>query len=136
MIDVQKLVTLDPVNDGLPRLFKGARTVEPNVKSHTNYYQRKGGDSTINLVDQATHQPIGRSVTYGNWFSKGIKGSSIATNAIRVDDPAPPGLGNAKAEHEWGFHLGVLRDGRLYGNDVNHDTMPWFLYERAKNDLQ
>jgi hypothetical protein len=97
----------------------------------------KGGDSTIRLIDQATRQPTGRIARYGNWLSKGIKGSSITSDEFQVDDPAFPGLGNEKSEHEWGFDQNqILRDGRMYGNDVNHDTMPWFLYERAKNDLQ
>jgi hypothetical protein len=38
-------------------------------------------------------------------------------------------------EYEYPFFDGTTGRGRLYGNDVNHDTMPWWTHDRVVSDL-
>jgi hypothetical protein len=131
VIDVQKLVTIDPVNNKQP--FKKARDLQSNVKSFKSYYQRKGGRSTIRRVDPVTNQVMAQGDDLSNWFSRGIKGSQFTAGdrqveVVHANDPVT-------RLHTFSTPL-ITANGRMYGNDVNHDTMPWYLYDNVIADLQ
>lgn len=124
---VRALVALDPVNDVPGKQTEG---VPNNVQYFTNYYQQKGGDTTIDLYTR----PLGikvDSITVEDPLN--IKGDTLNTNArrssqVRVD---VGDLADETVKHKVRDNL----DGKLKGRNVNHGTLPFFAYDFAVRDL-
>lgn len=129
---MEALVTIDPVNNKKPgKLANGP--VKNNVKKYRNYYQRKGGNSTIKYIDGNGNE-TGGEYTHGRWPMRFI--GSVMDCAI-PDQPqiqVEVQLANEKVEHGVGNPTDPQL-GRLFGWGVNHTTMPWWCYERVINDL-
>jgi hypothetical protein len=58
-----------------------------------------------------------------------VTGSEVADTVTKQVDTE---LGNVGAEHFYERPNGTMAIGRLFGNDVNHHTMPWWVYGRQK----
>jgi hypothetical protein len=76
--------------------------------------------------------------TWGNWSSILLRGSVMdsdvpGTVQWRVDTD----FANVATErdYEYAFYDGSTGRGRMYGNDVNHDTMPWWCHDKVVDDL-
>ena len=106
--------------------------VENNVMKFRNYYQRNVGPSEIVLVDGITKQPTGFVVTLDSWLGNTQRGSVITSGAADTQQyQVEVNFANDVSEHvfdgtDW---------GRLQGMDVNHDSIAWYVYEKALADL-
>jgi hypothetical protein len=115
--------------------FKRANgPVKTNVQKYRSYHQRLGGKSTIRKVDPATGNVTSVNAQYGNWISRVLRGSVMDslvadTDQKRVDTD----FANVAVERQYDrtFFDGSTGRGRLYGNDVNHDTMPWWCHDKV-----
>jgi hypothetical protein len=131
-IDVEKVVTIDPVaRYPFVKVVNGP--VKTNVKQYVNYYERKGGDSVLHEVDPNTGNLTGFSVELGSFFSRQFFGSVMQSDAPNTQTQVEVTWANVKVEHE--ETPGDQQLWRLYGNDVNHDTMPWWTYDKAIAEL-
>ncbi len=131
-IPVEVLVTIDPENgSALPRRTSGPLS---NVERFVNYYHdTTRRDSTVRLFDHITHAPAGYDNTYGNWFSEGLRGFALRSSAKDNDQiKVNTDWANVEADH----FLNATLDGKLLGKDVNHDTMPWYSYSFAMQELK
>ncbi len=136
-IPVEKLVTIDPVNNRPESLTTTSGSVKTNVKAFVNWYQDKGGNSTMRGIDENGNLTSDFD-TLGTALSRTIHGSSIESLAPKTETRVDTQLGNEKVEKAYFFpkpdpgHWGTAR---LYGNDVNHDTITWWLYDKAVQEL-
>jgi hypothetical protein len=122
------LVTLDPVNNNP---FKSTVGVPDNVYNYTNYYQQKGGDTTIDIYTRTTPSFKVSTKTVDDPLD--IKGQPLATEARRSDQVRID-VGvyqNKTVSHKIEDNL----DGKLKGRNTNHGTLPFFAYDLAVRDL-
>ena len=124
---INKLVTLDPVDEPPLKTTEG---VPDNVYNFVNYYQQKGGDTTVDLYTRRFDVKVD-SITVEDPLD--IKGETLATAArrsrqVRVD--VGP-LAGERVTHRVQDEL----NGKLRGRDVNHGTLPFFTYDFAVQDL-
>ncbi|CAN5473548.1 hypothetical protein BH09PLA1_BH09PLA1_05730 [soil metagenome] len=125
---ITSLVTIDPVNSSP---LKSTVGVPDNVYNFSNYYQQKGGDTTIDLYTRTTPSFKVSSQTYEDPLD--IKGEALATeargnNQVRIDVGI---YQDETVKHKVQDNL----DGKLKGRDTNHGTIPFFAYDLAVRDL-
>ncbi|MBC8107986.1 MAG: hypothetical protein H7Z14_15465 [Anaerolineae bacterium] len=123
---IRALVTLDPVDE--PPL-KHTAGIPGNVYNYSNYYQQKGGDTTIDLYTDPFDIKVD-SITVDD--PANIKGEPLPTtarksNQVRVDVV----YADETVKHEVRDNL----NGKLTGRNVNHGTLPFFAYDLAVEDL-
>lgn len=151
-VAVQRLVTLDPVKVFPLKAIRGS--VGDNVRTFVNLYQQglkvsnfKRLDAQDKIVEHYNQRYI------GDMF---IRGDTIATTLgspraiqIQVDtqqgdqpqyrdrarDAYEPTRDNAGDKDPLFNGLPDEPRWRLFGSRVNHNTLPWHAYERAKNEL-
>ncbi|NNM86872.1 MAG: hypothetical protein HKL96_14100 [Phycisphaerales bacterium] len=132
-IPVALLITLDPVN------FVHTTTgVSANVKTYINYYEDRGGYSHM----RCSWPEVNRTLVLGNNFDALLSGDYLpskaqGTHEIDVDKKwatrkvymrfTPPDF--PTTPH--GVNVAVS----LAGDQVNHDTLPWFVYRNVLRDL-
>jgi hypothetical protein len=125
---VHMLVTVDPVNTTAQKHTDGPTR---NVAYYLNYYQTNPGGSTMTLTPRG---PAQASTTYtfdGSSNPVGGVMPSLARHStqILVDDDGPlSGVTVTQAYSHFEY-------GTLQGADVNHMTMPWFLYQTVLQDF-
>jgi hypothetical protein len=125
---IDTLITLDPVNDNP---LKSTVGVPDNVYNFVNYYQQKGGDTTIDLYTDPFDIKVDSITVEDPLNLKGdtlVSEAQIRTRQIRIDAGA---LANTRVEHEVRDNL----NGKLKGSDTNHGSLPFFTYEFAVRDL-
>ncbi|MGH7180152.1 MAG: hypothetical protein ACREJC_22430, partial [Tepidisphaeraceae bacterium] len=127
-VPVQSLVTLDPVNQSI---VTGTAGVPENVNHFANYYQRKGGDTTVDLYTRTTPSIKVRSITVDDPLN--LKGDVLPTAArhskqIRVDSGP---LADQTVTHK----VDSLLNAKLKGKNVNHGTLPFFVRDPAVTDV-
>ncbi len=132
-IPVALLITLDPVN------FVHTTTGVPaNVKTYINYYEDRGGYSPMRCCWPEPN----RTLVLGNNFDALLSGDYLPSKAQRTDE--------VDVDRQWATRKVNMRftppefpttpHGNqmavsLVGDQVNHDTLPWFVYRNVLRDL-
>ncbi len=123
------LVTIDPVKTGLH-----SASVKNNVKKFTNYYQRKGCNGIFREKTTPHHPGPGWFGSVGDLVSRRIRGGSYSSAATT------PHQVNVTVDRKWNYREGSpdINDPvyRMYGKDVNHDTLPWYVEDCYVDLLQ
>jgi hypothetical protein len=146
-IPISLLITIDPVRNGpfgIARLLKPVHgRVKNNVGRFVNYYQTRGGSTNFALY-------LPQSSGNGDFFPPiyyegqeeinvpfgGLKGSAIGSDAAATVEVNITNLVGRDAtnveyfKHPLDLDLYNLNnwfDADLFGNNVQHDTMPYFV---------
>lgn len=125
---VHMLVTVDPVNTTAQKHTDGPLR---NVAYFYSYYQTNPGGSTITLTPRGRAQASTAFTFDGTNNPVGGPIPSIARHGaqIQVDGDGPFSdvtITQAYSHYDY---------GTLSGADVNHMTMPWFLYQTVLQDF-
>jgi hypothetical protein len=118
------IVTVDPVT-----LLKGMNASKGNVKRWVNYHQhRRTGTMELLLAGK----PYG-SQKFGNFASANFHGKNWSGKATS-DTDVPVAWGSTIKTQL--FAPGSPFTGKMAGSEVNHDTIPWFVYDNATGELK
>ena len=118
-VPVDVLVTIDPVNVTPLKHTDGPVS---NVRSFVNYYEFNPNEATMRLTDRAG-RPAG-TITFSdviNPVGGPLPSSARRTRQTLVDY-------GAWASRSVTHYLNRRYYGTMNGADVNHVTMPWYLY--------
>jgi hypothetical protein len=128
-VKVRSLVTLDPVN------HNGRHTdgVTSNVKYFSNYYQQRAGTTKVEVYIKKFGIKVHlRTVSVDdplNITGDVLPSEAHKTRQVRVDTV----YSDDSVSHE--VESGGIR-GRIKGKDVNHGTLPFFIYDAARRKLK
>jgi len=152
-VPISRLVTIDPVKKVLPGIgiaqpivFQRG-PVPSTVSQYKNYFQTKGGGTTFNLYLAGSSQggaafnnnlKVGTD-TYDPPFG-GLTGTAnIPSNAGTTTGVVVTLLGQQYAknvDYQTNFLAGATHyDADLKANNVQHDTIPWFVRGDVLTDL-
>ncbi len=126
-VPVRAVVTLDPVNSSPLKHTVG---VPSNVAIFSNFYQRKGGDTKVDVYTHTSPSVKVRSISVNdplNTIGDAILSAARRTRQVRVEIE----WANATIRHK----VQSLLDGKMKGRDVNHGTVPFCAYDSALADL-
>ncbi len=125
-IPIRAVVALDPVQFPVIKTTAG---VVNNVYRFGDYYQQRGGDTTVDVYTQHISVKV-KTITVDD--PENIKGEALPTaarrsRAIRIDTE----YADKSVKHQVESNL----DGKIKGNKVNHGTVPFYAYDWALEDL-
>ena len=148
-INVDKYIAIDPVHDGPARLIRFlSGPLETNIKSFSNYYQRRGGVADFNVFTAGSSgngtafniADYAGSVHAGNWFSGLLKGTELDAHKLApasvLQENIQKQLLRFASNVEWQSkpialnNLGPVSptfDAELSAQVVQHDMMPWYV---------
>jgi hypothetical protein len=126
MVPIKALVTLDPVES----IIKHTDGIPSNVARFGNYYQQKGGSTTVDVYTDPFNIKV-TSISVPD--PSNIKGGPLDSSAkesrqIRIDsgDYADKTVTHSVYSHA---------KGNIKGKNVNHGTLPFYAYDLAMEDL-
>jgi hypothetical protein len=142
-VSIKTLETIDPVLHAvfdLSGLIKSTSGPLENVVTFQNYYEKRGGGT---MVEQFLGGPNGidegpdYNFEIGNFFSGGIMGDSIASQAQSTAEiNVTSTFANLYTYTPYEMDAeGDVIYGRLKGSQVQHDSMPFYLQQMVINDL-
>ena len=122
-IRVESLVLIDPVNSTPVKHTDG---VLNNVKHFTNFYQRNTGPSVLHLTNSATGLPVNDLVFDGDSIPIGDPIHSAATDTRQIH--FNPGTWSNRTITR---PFDASTNGTIKGSEVDHATMPFFVYDEV-----
>ena len=125
---INTLVTLDPVDE--PPL-KTTLGVPDNVYHFANYYQQRGGETTIDLYTDPFDIKVD-SITVDD--PANIKGEELTSDARRSTKQIRIDVGEL-ADETVSHRVRDNVNGKLKGSETNHGSLPFFTYDLAVDDL-
>ena len=125
---INTLVTLDPVDEPPVKTTLG---VPNNVYHFANYYQRRGGETTIDLYSDPFDIKVD-SITVDD--PANIKGEELASDARRSTKQIRIDVGEL-ADETVSHRVRDNVNGKLKGSETNHGSLPFFTYDLAVEDL-
>jgi len=125
-IPIRALVTLDPVQS----VIKNTSGIPSNVARFGNYYQQKGGSTTVDVYTDPLNIKV-TSISVPD--PANIKGAPLDSSAkqnrqIRIDSGD---FADKTVTHSVYSHA----KGKIKGKNVNHGTLPFYAYDWAMEDL-
>jgi hypothetical protein len=127
-VPVLSLVTIDPVNY---TPFKHTDGVSSNVQNFTNFYEFNPGSSTIHLTNRKSGKSDGNA-NFSDLINPigGTLSSQAKNNAQTLVDFGGPFAGRSVTQQ-----YSNRDNGTMTGAEVNHETMPWYVYADALGAL-
>ena len=126
-VPVQTLITIDPVNTQPGKHTDGPLS---NVAQFLNFYELNPGGTTIPLTVRGTRRSGGAAPFNSSNIIGGLLPSAAQSSSQTLVDHGGP-LTNVYVTQSFShFTYGTLK-----GGDVNHMTMPWYLYSTILSDL-
>lgn len=126
-VPVQSLVTIDPVNS---TPFKHTDGPVGNVLNFYNYYQVNPFSSSMTLTDRSGNATGQISLSDAPLNPVGGELPTAAVNSQQTLVDSGDWGNNATTLYYDRRHYGTVK-----GADVNHTTMPFFVYPYAEQDL-
>ncbi len=157
-IEVQRLVTLDPVEIVVPILFIPVKvqrgSVLTNVGRFVNLYERTLATSKFERLDpndptnilQTEQQFLGGDNVLGGTLRTELEGDAVDQEEVNVRRADAPQERDRRFAYDPNRENAIPPDPdplvnvgdprwRLFGKSVNHNTLPWYAYARAIDEL-
>jgi hypothetical protein len=139
-VPIKILVTIDPVLHalaGLSGLIRSTLGPESNVLKFRNYYQHRGGGTSFGVYTQPPFPAQTGTVTIPNGFSGLIQGDRLNSQS---PDTVHTQVDMAFANMQLYTLYESGPDGeplyaQLKGSQVQHDTMPLYLFGQVVSDI-
>lgn len=126
-IPVRTLVTLDPVNT---TPFKHTDGPVSNVQNFFNYYELNPARTSVQLLNRTTRQAVG-STSLGD--SLNPIGGPLPSSALNTSQTLIT-FGSYQNRSVTQY-FSKRYYGTMVGSQVNHTTMPWYLFNETVADL-
>jgi hypothetical protein len=141
-VPIHSLIVIDPIHHGIPAALRHVHgPVLSNVTTFRNYHQTRGGYGTIKYYLKNSGGIYVGEETFGTGFSAGLKGDELkksqAQSSVQIDLTTDPLFKNLEAVRDYQPRNSFeIYDGKMTGKDVQHDTIPWYVFSMAKSTIQ